>query len=235
MSRKGFTPIIVVIIIGAVLIAGGAYLYFHKTTKMSEQPTLTASSTNTQPVLSFRGFLQGETALSKSQAFTSTSSNEVVSMQIAKGPQSINPTVDVLVNGKLAEAAYPTGEPSEPVVGMAIAMSTFSPNNKYFAFRSRVDQGAGSYSHEMYVVDLSRSRVFSLHLPVVKEADTANHGKYQTIDSFVQSYAWGSSNDIQVVMYAVGSNQTGAYRITPTETWDYNLTTGSSTLINATP
>ena len=236
MNTRVFAITIVIIVI---VVSFAIYYSFHRASvndlsHMSQSGSVIAvSSMPIHAPFSFGNFFQGEVALYNGQKFIDTNTQNAVSFQTSSGPQGVNPTFDVLVNGKPARSADPAGKPTDGVGGFGIAMATFSSDGKYFAFRARNDEGCAGGCQELtlYVVNISKLQTYSVDLPFSQ----INKDPGEDIFHFIESYSWGANNDALVTAYVVGNAATGLYRISPKETFDYNLTTGSSTLISETP
>ena len=150
----------------------------------------------------------------------SSSTQDAISFKEVTGsPQGQNPSFDVFLNG------VSIGETG----GLELTIPGFSPSKKYFVFQAIFACGAGCVSFDMNVIDTAKARVLELALPVDKEGDQINKDggyEYQSVESFVESYSWDGSGNLDITQYAVATDQGGAYyRITPKEIWQYDLVT----------
>jgi hypothetical protein len=134
----------------------------------------------------------------------------------------------VKVNGKYDEV----GGEGESLFG-------FSPDNEYFAFRTRWQSGCCASDFAIYVIDLTAKRIIRIGSPR-RAQDYTGEGSHLGRDVFpvIESYKWGSGDSVNVVFYfvATGSDEGGGYyRISPKEIWRYDLTTKQYTLLQTLP
>ena len=212
--------IIYIVIAAAFVIIVGSYvvsLTSHKTpalVKTSTNPNFqTASSSNIHAPFDSALFFANEIRFWNNPTFTSSSTNYRVSFKILADAshRSINPTYDVYVNTRLA------GE----VEGQGLSMPSFSPDEKYFAFRTRYDMGcAGACeSTKLSIVDLSDLKV----------ANVAPQDKSDL--RYIESYTWNLSNhSVDVVSYGINND---LFRSTSKNIWACDLTSENCTLLKS--
>jgi hypothetical protein len=195
------------LIILIVIVAGAIYLYPkpQSNSVASSSPDMGASSTTPIHVLiSNIGFGSG-----KIFPITNSSTQDVLSIKDT-GNEAQNPS------------AY---------IGGYQSMSSFSPDNNYFAVLDTYDDGcAGNcFGFSIPVINLASDTIVTL------EPQPAPH------DEYIESYTWDGNDAIDVTSYEItysgGSLITNPdyYRVSPKQVWRYDLTTGSSTLISQTP
>ncbi|MDB5245186.1 MAG: hypothetical protein JWN90_291 [Parcubacteria group bacterium] len=209
------------IIILVIILVALTYNHYGK-----EEDVIQGSpSTQTDHALEFNDFTKGETVLTKKQSYKDSGSDNTVILTPSKtGPnQSGNLTFEVLVNGNSA------GE----ISGVGISQTSFSPDHKYFALRTRSILGcAGAcQTTTLYAIDLSQPKVMLL---LVKPQPTASNAKdFKNGEPFVDSYTWKDAG-ILATSFVVGFDEnTGkSYRLGSKELWYFDLSNPTSIMRN---
>ena len=163
--------------------------------------------------------------LDKLKNYINPINNEIVSFRVLTAPEArgTNPTFIIYANDKEAGQAG----------GLGISLASFSPDGKYFAFRTRNVLGCTGICETLsiYVVDLNNLKTISIQSPSFKERDTIDPDhKYQDFLSFAESYSWGENDNLDIASYAVGFDGKSLYKISPREVRSYNPVTGSQVL-----
>ncbi len=131
----------------------------------------------------------------------------------------------VKVNGKYDE-----------VGGQGESLFSFSPDNKYFAFRTRWQSGCCASDFGIYVIDLTAKKIIEIN-PPQREQDYSGQKESptQSIFPLIESYGW-DNGALKITFYFVGfSSDEKYYRISPKEIWRYDLTTKQYTLLETLP
>lgn len=121
---------------------------------------------------------------------------------------------------------YINGERISMVNGLTISMGTFSPDNRYFSFRSRYEYGAGSRGFIIYVIDLKETEVIRLTEAMRrKDYISDEHSRAWKITQFIESCEWEGNNTLKLVAYLMASegDKQENYRITAKATKYYDL------------
>jgi glycopeptide antibiotics resistance protein len=163
-------------------------------------------------------------------SFTDEKTGDVVSLKLLTdmAHQARNLTYDVEVKGKVIGQAG----------GQGLSMFGFSPNGKYFAFRSRSVLGCAAMcqDREMYLIDLETLEVKFLSTPSLGEGNAVNKDReYSDVEEVIDNYSWMDDSEMDITAYAVGLGTDNLYRITPKQVWRYDLTTGMFTLLRTLP
>ena len=180
----------------------------------SISPTLT----KIKEVFDLRTFAEGE---SPNRTFVNQSNDLVVFFKMLTdiAHQARNPTYDILLNQNRV------GE----IVGQGIVVTGFSPDNKYFAFRTRSVTGCSGICQDFnaFVVDITTRKVIQIPFPSSMEGLVNNPVDFIDIIQFININNWQDNKSLQVTSYLVGidKNDGNAYRISPIETLNYDLST----------
>jgi hypothetical protein len=228
--------ILVVVCIVIVTVAAAYYLYPRPKIESSATNNGTSTSTSQtvqQPILinnfSFNdnenGNLGGE--------FSNASTGVKIDVSASNPYQSQNEAIDVYINGKKITQ-------QGQLAGMAFSALGFSPDNNYFVFRTRAISGAYRYGYNVYAVNLMTDKILSIAIKVQSDQYASSGIEFWDVYPYAGSYSWSGSSTLDVVSYLLGTYYNEArtlnyYRVSPEETWSYDLTTGSSTLIQTTP
>lgn len=229
MLKKIFLTLCVI-----VILIGVFYFFKHKPQKLTVSPSQeTASSTPpiTYGLFNFNDYLKDEKSFSQPSSYTDPVTNDVVSFKgfTDAAHQFRNPSYQVYVNQKLV------GE----VGGLRVSLSTFSPDNRYFMFRSWSVLGCAGVCRDVYLyaVDLKNLNIIYIQTPVTAEGKKINTDyRYIDVAQFIDSYVW-KNGGINITAFAIGLGKTATNyeRITPKEVWNYNFTTGQYTLVQTLP
>ncbi len=223
--KKRFALLVCIII----LISFAGYLNYNKFLLQKVSTIVTTTSTQgavpaqppptpIKPIpvhVSISGILADERSLSDQPPFINTSTGKTVSFRNASHDQTVNGSADLYVNQKKV------GE----VGGESISMPSFSPNNKYFAFRSQQHLGASESDFAIYVINLKDATEAIIRSPREEYAgDQSRLG--HLVMPYIESYAWDGDNAVDITFYfvATGSDEGGKYyRISPEEIWRYDF------------
>lgn len=228
----------------------GIMFYFMSMNQHSQPapvPTRTSTSTPTNTVSSSSAivpveFVVGQQSPSDSfqATYIETSTQTFVSFKGVPGGYRTQ-TTNVFVNGKKVGR---TG-------GDFIMVTGFSPNGRYFAFR--MTQTIGLIDTVVSIIDLPATATtttpqVSFWLGGPSVTPKVNSRPYptdqfpgSTLYPYIGTVSWEKDNTLDVSSYYLfryynnASHTMTYYRASPEETWRYDLTTGSSTLIQATP
>jgi hypothetical protein len=108
---------------------------------------------------------------------------------------------------------------------------SFSPDNKYFGFRTNCTYGATSFGHSLTVISLVSGTMMEIRSP---------HAERNPSNDALESYTW-HGDTIDVVSYLVTPEYTEQpakltyYRTTPKELWRYDLSAKQYTLLETLP
>jgi hypothetical protein len=112
-----------------------------------------------------------------------------------------------------------------PITGQTVALASFSPDNKYLAFRVSYNIVQQNIGYNLVIINLTSGAIVGIGT--------------QPQGAFIESYTWNSDDTLSVVSYPVSFSIMGSqveyYRTAPKQTWQYDPTTGSSSLISETP
>jgi dipeptidyl aminopeptidase/acylaminoacyl peptidase len=159
-----------------------------------------------------------------SPEYSSQDNKYIVSFNVLTGAEyrGANSTFDIYVNnGKAGRAG-----------GVGVSMERFSPDNKFFSFRSRNIMGCAGVCQDfgLYVVDLETLNTIFIEYPSIKERESMDiNQEYADTMSFIESYSWNSDNNIEITSYAIGLNKSDGelYRISREETRVFKPVDGS--------
>jgi hypothetical protein len=141
--------------------------------------------------------------------------------------------------------------------GTIVSRLGFSPDGNYFAVRVLGVSGAYRYDTHIGIVDLLNNKYKYIE-PKVQAPQYASSGiEFWDLSPYVSFYKWSGSSTLDTTSYLLGTkyDQTEVpvnqpvngiqptvnrgtityYRVSPIEVWRYDLSTGSSTLIQTTP
>jgi hypothetical protein len=114
-----------------------------------------------------------------------------------------------------------------------------SPDNKYFAFRSRVVSGCASACHNfyMYIADLVGKRLTHVSPPRrEQEYSGQKESPTEIVMPFIESYTWNTDDSLNVTVALVTTEDGSSYfRISPKEIWRYDLATKQYALVETLP
>lgn len=109
----------------------------------------------------------------------------------------------------------------------ARALTSFSPDNRYLAFRTRWNMGVAKYAFNLMVFDLQGEVTIVVTKPEGKPGGFV----------YPESYEWKENNKMDIIVYTVKSQYISEekkhnyYRITPKELWQYDLQTYEHTFL----
>jgi hypothetical protein len=160
--------------------------------------------------------------------YTDPITKDIISFKIRAIPQAVNPSYDIYVdNQKVGQGG-----------GIGIAMASFSPDGKYFTFRSRNDLGCAGMCEYfgLYVVDIMKLKSIFIESPSSEE-NAAIKANYTELFSFIDSYSWISDDHLNITSYTIGFNDNDGrvYRVSPIEIRRYDPTDGSYVLVQTIP
>ncbi len=227
--RKNFIIIIAII----VIIACGLFFYLKSHKQPEELSALISTSSNTGVQIATSSDIHelidiwagGQNLRAISPAiYTNTSTKTTISFQYVPGGNETFLS-EVYVNDR--DAGQTSGQDVE-VIG-------FSPDGKYFGFRTI--QGVGCCSSDMLlnVVNTTSSTgtIISIR-PPREEGDYIGTKEIpnQAVSSIIESASWNNDDSLSVIFYCGGySSDNEYYRISPNEIWRYDLATKKYTLI----
>jgi hypothetical protein len=218
MNKKIIVSICIVLV--AVLMF---FFLVKKTNNKPTVPTPISTSTSTTPVVSapdclgtcinfdpdeyFKGEEKGFTSYVDSVAKNTVTFKELPG-------RTVNMTFDVYVNGVLAGQAG----------GEGMSQASFSPDHKYFGFRTRSNMGCAGKCQDtaIYVVDLDKPTVLSLNINFGEDYKN-NPNILKNGESILESYIWGPKDTILVTGFPIGIGKSGKnYRISPKQVWSFD-------------
>lgn len=214
-----------VVVIAAVILIGGYYTYSKIKANHEEFPNPTPQkpiSLNYKPFDSSIIF-GGEVS---PRVFTDKTGKFTVLFKESPGieNQARNSKYELLLNQKKI------GE----VSGQGIQVNGFSPNNRYFSFRTRSVSGCAGLCQDLnlYVVNLSTEEMTHIPFPRIVENYVKNPKSFSDIMEFISLGGWQNDSNFKVTFYFVGMDKASGvqYRISPKENWNYNLDTKTYTL-----
>lgn len=140
---------------------------------------------------------------------------------------NVGPAYEVLVNQKNVGETW--GYLLEP---------SFSPDDKYFGFKTHGNRGGGAFAEQVYVVDIAKSSLISVPRPT-NEPRGKIYGSAKAaadLSGQIESYTWhGDAIDLVfyfvVLEYIEAKHEADYYRVTPKEIWRFDLTTQKYTLL----
>ena len=201
-------------------------------------PTTTASSSPAPlPTLEVVDrFTGGTWSFLGTTQYVDTSTRTEVSFVEDNGQAYRISAADIVVGGKQIGS----------IAGDWLRPMGFSPDGKYFAFGLYYYLGCCDIHSNIDVVSLSTTPMnIQSFLPFIQSAPYPSGGwqppdmynNPELLDKYIASGSWGDSGDsldaISYYLWSGPSTTTGPtyYRVSPEETWRYDLTTESSTLI----
>lgn len=118
---------------------------------------------------------------------------------------------------------------SDQFGAVARALTSFSPDNRYLAFRTRWNLGLAKYDFRLAVFDLQNGETIIIQPP------EGQPGGF--IYPYIESYEWEGNNKMNITVYSVESeyiseeNKHNYYRVTPKKLWQYDLETREYTFL----
>lgn len=113
----------------------------------------------------------------------------------------------------------------------ARALASFSPDNRYLAFRTRWNYGIADYDFRFMVFDLVSGQTITVGAPSPMKDVLQNE---QSL--YLESYEW-RDNTIQMIWYPLTPEKVGddiqLFRTTPKQLWRYDLQTQEYTFVKA--
>lgn len=212
------------VIIGCAFVLVGAFVYLHNVDDNSSDPPATFGPQVGELMreqFNLSSYFSNEVEFSDVKEYRNTKTGDKVSFQILKGEQyqGKNPTFSVLVNDNVVGN---TG-------GQGFSTAGFSPDGKFFAFRTRSNMGCagGCQNHMLNIIDMTNMNVVFTQTPVLdnEEVKSADN-RYENTSVYIDSFKWNSDNQIIVTSCAVGLDNGALYRISPIAMWIYNPISG---------
>ena len=155
----------------------------------------------------------------------------------------VDPTKNITVSfrGAIAPARDPgsnlyVGQTKVGEVGgIGVVDGSFSPDSKYFAFRTLSICGAGCQNTMIHVLDTTNSSL-SIVFPPRKDNDFTGDETDLYVEPHIESYSW-TNTGLRITFFFLGKEKVGvkAYRVSPKEVWDYNPTTKEYSLVEVLP
>lgn len=115
--------------------------------------------------------------------------------------------------------------------GQGFSLISFSPDKKYYAFRSRGTVGCAGTCQDFYihVVDLMNKKILFIKYPN-NGYDLNNVDFPKTIimssnSEYIESYSWETNNVIKLTTFLVSLGPCGENRITPKQVWRHDIQT----------
>lgn len=118
----------------------------------------------------------------------------------------------------------------DPFGAVAIARISFSPDNRYLAFRTRTVLGFGVYAFTLIVFDLQSGKTIHVNAPL-----ELSSYKGATVP-YIESYEWNGTK-LNMVIYTVEMvyiqkpETLEYYRIDPKQLWQYDLVSKQYTFL----
>lgn len=223
MSKK----ILLILVVFLGVITAGYWMY-HKT---QIPPQQAANKSEASVQVSIHDIFGGEKLQYFSEdtplIFKNTSAGVTVSLKGSSYKGNKGPNIVSLGQENIGQ-----------VEGAGLLSPSFSPDNKYFAFREVDALGTSFDSFNISFVDLINKKVLFVN-PPKKFKDYPFKSNYIGYDifPFIESYSWDGADDIQLVFYFVGTDESNneSYRISQREVWGYNLPTSKYSLIKTLP
>lgn len=224
MNKK---PLTLIIVIAVILIGAVFFTYSFRQNMTNRTPTMATSST-LQSVVVYAG-AQDLDSLPQPYVDSSTQTTILFKGDDAQAYRTLG--ADVYVNGKKVGT----------VSGLWFWPIGFSQDGKYFAVRIADHAGLANIVSYIYVINLNATTSpISLIKPKVQSSPYTSVTQSNFLNVFIASATWGSGDNLDVVSYDLSSAEPGPtttiyyYQASPEETWQYDLITGSSTLISIT-
>ena len=225
------------IIIGAVaivvvVIVVGVFLELHPsglnsapegTSSLPPPPTSSSASTTIRAPIDF---LSASFPLSNLPMYTNTSTGAVISFKNF-APQAHYATEDIYLNGK------DIGQ----IAGSSMVPFGFSPDNRYFVFRTQQSSGCCDENFTLHVIDLSNVTGNDISIPPPRqEGDWKQDGvNYPTVPStYIEPYKWDGGT-LQIIFYYIAGSGSQFDRISPKELWSYDLGSKQYTFVQTLP
>jgi hypothetical protein len=208
---------ILFILVLLIALIGLPWFFFSKNTPETITNDSPVSSSSSVSVDVF-----GDNKSLDSQKFTN-SKDSISFQEIIAEPnlQGKNPTWKALVNDKFI------GE----VSGLSFSQFSFSPDNKYFAFKAILVGGCAGRCHTfiIYVINLEKKEIIEISSPR-KSNEYSGPEKEDgfPISGFIESYNW-NGDSLEVISYFIAfikneETKQGDYiRLSPKETWQFDL------------
>jgi hypothetical protein len=218
MSRKGFAPILALLILGGFLAVGGGVYLVQKKVKLPVTivpDPMVATSTQKNAAIRVpvdvwgEGERLGDMSVS---TFENKNTGDEVSFRNAPGGNRTFLS-DILVNGqKIGQ-----------VSGQNVWVVGFSPDGKYFAFKTL--QVSGAFHTYLHLVALKEKTLSMVQLPRTSQDYTGpRDNPRRDIVPFASSYSWNSDNTAKIEFYFISYfDDEKYYRVSPIETWRYDL------------
>jgi hypothetical protein len=229
----------IVLLVVAVVVCGTAASYLivrqHQTlqTVPAPQPSPTASSAAVhEPMNVLAGgqnygslppFVNTSTGATVTFKEYSTGANNLGAYVYLDG-EKIDKGDYILVNGQNVRKTLEVGGEGSDL--------GFSPDNKFFAFRTRWGSGCCASDFAIFVMDIGHKTISQVN-PPRREADYSGpkESPTQSIFPFIEEYTW-DNDALRVTFYFVEfSSDEKYYRVSPKEIWRYDLATGQYTLL----
>lgn len=224
----------IIIAVGIVLLViAGYFVITHYSLKAPSDIGVNAGTQKTEekikiPYDAMQIFNAGARSLSTGDVeYKNKSNGAVVTFHLLTGKdhQFTVPDAQVLVNGKAAGGFG----------GKYVSGGSFSPDNKYFAFRTTTVCGANCNSYNLYLVDLDSAKISQVKNPRTNKEFIGDASQYvfHEAEPFIESYSWDASHTLNYIFYFIGVEpSTGAtYRISQKEEWRYDGQTNKSIFV----
>jgi len=232
--------LILVIVIVAVVIVGVVFYiviqgsrFAHLSVVSAPVATSTVESTSTFVATQFPiDIFNGGQELGNSfkASYVDTSTKASVSFEGVSGGYRTQ-LINVYANGKKVGQAS----------GSEIIVVGFSPTGKFFAFKTIENVVPSTVYSDIQVVDLSTStyNVKSIIAKVSSTPYSSDQYKPVFLSKYIETASWAKNDNLNVISYYLWPNMNDNkilyYRVSPAETWSYNLATGNSTLVSMVP
>ena len=227
----------ILLILGFVVVVAAAAYYLYPRSNASPVATNNGNATSTTqsmgPIIINNFSFNDNASDNVGGEFRNASTGVKIDVSASNPSQSQNETIDVYVNGKKVSKPAQLG-------GIAFSSLGFSPDNNYFVFRTRAISGAYRYDYSVDVLNLITNQISGIGIKVQSNQYASSGIEFWDVSPYVDSYAWSGSSTLDITSYLLGTYYDDArtlayYRVSPKETWEYDLATGSSTLIQTTP
>jgi hypothetical protein len=230
-AKRGFAPLILLAVIAIVAISLIGYYIYTKpkieNTEGNNLPQTNASSTTVR-ILTDTTVNIGLLKSFNSSPISFTSTKGDVIKFIGAIEKARNPGSNLYINDTKVST----------VDGQGVLENSFSPDNKYFSFKTRSICGAGCENTTLYITYLLDKKS-TVVLPPRKQKDyLGDTSKYvdKVAKPFIESYSW-DKDALKITFYFVGVDKVDgkSYRISEKQIWNYNLQTNQYTLIETIP
>lgn len=237
MNKKAILSVLLVIALCGI---AAYYLFAHRlysSQTVSSAPTTQPSASSTVPVCIPVDVFDNAKNIS-GLSFVDTSTRATVSFgKVVINDGSALGAVDAYVNNKRVGEVQ-TGFES---------LFAFSPDDKYFGFRTQYQYGASGFGDQLRIVNLSANTMTVVQPPQI-EARNYPKSKFNpqisdtsTLSPRIESFIW-DGDGINVTFYFVVSgeynpktNKLPYCRVSPKEIWRYDLTTKQYSLLRILP